>query len=964
MVNFNKEQLEVINHKEGNCVVMAGAGSGKSTCLVNRIDKLIKDFVNPQDITAITFTKNSANDLKSKLEKLGILDVNVGTFHSICSKILVRNGYNFKNSLKEYEIENLFKKVNDGEKTNHKDILSFISYQKSHMRGYNDEFVYKESEYFEEELRTFYREYELFKQSKGCLDFDDLLIEAYKLLVDNPNLYKCEYLLVDEAQDNNLVQNNLLNLLCPSGNIMLIGDFRQCLIPTTKIQTVDGEKEIQYITTNDELIVGAGRGETAIIKPEEVMKKHYSGKLIKLTTENGKVLECTPNHGIFANRLIKKLYVVYMMYREGYGFRIGQSSNWKQTKNTYGYVNGHERRMIHEGAEKTWVLKACETLEEANFYENHFAFKYGIPLYPFNHSGRGLSLTQEKIKELFNSFDNISNGMKLLEDLCMSFDNPHCIPKGCSNAVNVKISLNMFGSREKSKGSYQSNGYMGYTHETNFSTIDEDFVEKAKNIFAGSINYKRNGSGYKYYSGRRQNKDHDLLIEEAYKLVDLHEKNHLSIKATLTDTLDKMDLYPACNIREGMDIALYDGDKIVNELVVKVEIYDYDGFVYDINIPYYRNYIANNIVTHNCIYAFRGSRPESFMKFNKLLGDDCRIINLYTNYRSKNNIVENANGFIRQYYGDYEHYMDSKANDKGQGNVNIVNTSSEDEEAVRIADEIKELLDNGCEPKEISVLYRLNKQSHLIENELKLRGVEYDIHNSSNFFNRKEIDIIMCMLRLIHNPSEDMAFETLLRYRVVQYLSNATIEDMIRTAHRLNIPLLEASGLVDIKSKFVKQKVQSLSMSIDKLIRQEKAGVDLYTIVNHIIRIIDMDTYIKNNYGTLEEIDERLKSIENFKKFIRNNTLESFLQYVYDKNANQKKKSGNKVQLMTLHGSKGLEFENVFIVGINDGKFPNAKAEILDESRLMYVGITRAKSNLWLSSSGESTFIKQYRMGI
>ena len=114
MVKFNKEQLEVINHKEGNCVVMAGAGSGKSTCLVNRIAKLIESGVNPELITAITFTKNSANDLKSKLEKLHISDVNVGTFHSICSKILIANGYSFRNSLKEYEIENLFKKVNNG----------------------------------------------------------------------------------------------------------------------------------------------------------------------------------------------------------------------------------------------------------------------------------------------------------------------------------------------------------------------------------------------------------------------------------------------------------------------------------------------------------------------------------------------------------------------------------------------------------------------------------------------------------------------------------------------------------------------------------------------------------------------------------------------------------------------------------------------------------------------------------
>ena len=958
MVKFNKEQLEVINHKEGNCVVMAGAGSGKSTCLVNRIAKLIESGVNPQLITAITFTKNSANDLKSKLEKLHISDVNVGTFHSICSKILIANGYSFRNSLKEYEIENLFKKVNNGEKTKHKDILSFISYQKAHMRGYNDEFVYKESEYFEEELRVFYKEYEDFKRSKGCLDFDDLLIEAYKLLLVNPDLYKCEYLLIDEAQDNNFVQNNLLNLLCTTNNIMLVGDFRQCLIPTSKIQTVNGEKEIQNITTDDELIVGAGRGEIATIKPEEVMRKHYNGKLIKITTESGKVIECTPNHGVFANRLIKKPYVVYLMHRPGYGFRIGQSSNYRNGKKDL--INGHEHRLTCENGDKVWVIKTCETVEEINFYENHFAFKYGIPLYMFKE--RGGALSQEKIKELFNSIDTIPRGMKLLEDMNMSFENPHYTPKGNSNHVNVKISMNMFGSHQKSTG-YINKDYVGYTHELCFSTVDESFGDKARTVFP-YIKKRKNGKALPYIDGRRQTQNHDELMEQAYALLDLDENNVLTIKATLTDALDKMDLYPACNIREGMEVALYNGEKIVNELVIKVETYDYDGFVYDINVPYYRNYIANNIVTHNCIYAFRGSKPESFMRFNRLLGDNCRLINLDTNYRSKKNIVDNANEFMKLYYGDYEFYSDSISNNKTQGEVQIVSTSSEDEEAVRIAEEIKTLLDNGCEPKEISVLYRLNKQSHLIENELKLRGIEYDIHNSSNFFNRKEIDIIMCMLRLIHNPSEDMAFETLLRYRVIPYLPNSVIEDIIRTASRLNISMLEASEIVEIKNKYVARELSDISRAIDKLMRQEKSGVELSTIVNHVINIIDLKTYIENNYSTDEEIEERLASIESFKKFIRNNTLESFLSYVYDKSTTQKKKTGNKVQLMTLHGSKGLEFENVFMIGINDGKFPNAKAEILDESRLMYVGVTRAKTNLWLSSSADSTFIREYKMAI
>ena len=588
MVKFNKEQLEVINHKEGNCIVIAGAGSGKSTCLVNRIAKLIKSGVEGEDITAITFTRNSANDLKSKLEKLGVEGVNVGTFHSICSKILFKNGYNIRNTLKEYEVEGLFKRLNNGRKVNHKDILSFISYQKSHMVSYEDEFVCKDSEYSEDDLRYFYKEYELFKKSKKCMDFDDLLLEAHKLLSQNSKSYKCEYLLVDEAQDNNVVQNKLMKLICDKDNIMMVGDYRQN------------------------------------------------------------------------------------------------------------------------------------------------------------------------------------------------------------------------------------------------------------------------------------------------------------------------------------------------------------------------------------IYEWNGAKIKEFMNFNKTLGEECKVINLDINYRSKKNIVDNANNFIKQYYGGYEYYSDSKSSSSEFGDISILDSNSEDEEAIKIANEIENLLNNGVAPNEIGVLYRLNKQSHLIENELKLKGIEYDIHNANNFFNRKEIDIIMCMLRLIQNPSEDIAFETLLRHRVVPYLSNSIIEQMIKMSSRLNISMLEASEIVEYSNKNVAREVNDLSRAIDKLMRQEKSGIDLSTIVNHVINIVDLKEYIKRNYTTKEDIDERLTSIENFKKFIRNNTLSSFLHYVYDKSYTQKKKKGNRVQLMTLHGSKGLEFENVFMIGINDGKFPSAKANINDEARLMYVGITRAKDNLWLSASANSCFIREY----
>lgn len=109
-MRFNNEQTQAINHKEGACAVVAGAGSGKSTVLVNRIKKLVDDGVCENEIVAITFTDNSSKDLKTKLEKLNLNDVIVGTFHSICRRILIKEGINTSKMLKSFEIENEFRK--------------------------------------------------------------------------------------------------------------------------------------------------------------------------------------------------------------------------------------------------------------------------------------------------------------------------------------------------------------------------------------------------------------------------------------------------------------------------------------------------------------------------------------------------------------------------------------------------------------------------------------------------------------------------------------------------------------------------------------------------------------------------------------------------------------------------------------------------------------------------------------
>lgn len=228
ILNFNEQQQEAINFYKGACGVVAGAGSGKTSVLINRIKNLIEVHNVPEkDILAVTFTQNTASEMKKKLSRFGIENANVGTFHAICRKILMSEGIIVDKTLPDWEIEKSFKTILP--KIDREDIMSFISYQKSFRRGYKDEFVEKGSYYDEHELRQFYRIYEDLKKSKEAYDFDDQLLLCLDILEKNKGKHSFEFVLVDEHQDSNYVQNLLLKELCQSGNFYAVYDVKQSI---------------------------------------------------------------------------------------------------------------------------------------------------------------------------------------------------------------------------------------------------------------------------------------------------------------------------------------------------------------------------------------------------------------------------------------------------------------------------------------------------------------------------------------------------------------------------------------------------------------------------------------------------------------------------------------------------------------------------------------------------------------
>lgn len=598
-MEFNKQQQQAIEFKDGSVAIIAGAGSGKTTVLVNRVQNLVNIHKIPQkDILCITFTKNTRRNLQKKLKGMFLGDVPVHTFHSLCGKLLVQEGIikrepkedeEGNTGLNKYTLITKFKVLyKDIKSKDYDDIMSFISYQKNYMKNYTDEFMEKESNFSDNELRKFYKIYEDYKASIDFYDFDDLLLECNKLMDIHPEI-TFNYVCVDEHQDSNLVQNILLHKWCKSGNMFAVFDYRQAL------------------------------------------------------------------------------------------------------------------------------------------------------------------------------------------------------------------------------------------------------------------------------------------------------------------------------------------------------------------------------------YGFRGGNPEYCMNFTKEW-DDATVINLDINYRSSANIVNNANNFIKRYYGDYEYYEDSVANSIEKGKIKLLTNSTRIDEAYKVSSEVKRLITMGEDINQIAILYRLNAHSDYIESQFKSEEIPYDIKGDSSFFKRKEIKAIMSIMRLVQNPHDDEAFEDLFRIRLepLKFFSKFDKELIDRYKLKNDLSYYETLDSISFDEGWKNRNAKTFISNIfDLKIKNEKSH-SISSLIDLARQGFKIKDYLSEKYGE-EEFKDRMQSIETLKQFIRGDDLSKFIAFTEETTENKTKKEKNGVKMMTIHSSKGLEFKHVFVVGIEQGKFPHAKANLIDEAMLFYVAITRAKENLYISQIYEgNTFVDEY----
>ena len=358
------------------------------------------------------------------------------------------------------------------------------------------------------------------------------------------------------------------------------------------------------------------------------------------------------------------------------------------------------------------------------------------------------------------------------------------------------------------------------------------------------------------------------------------------------------------------------------------------------------------------IYAFRGARVGNMLDFER----DFRVQNLIKleqNYRSHGNILDAANALIKN---NGQRLGKNLWTDQGHGEpVRVFEAGTDLDEGRWLVAEIKDLIAGGSRRGEIAVLYRSNAQSRVIEQMLFTDGIPYKVYGGLRFFERAEVKHAIAYLRLLANPDDDTSFSRVVNFpargigaRSIEQLGDAAkTRPMDNPANPAGISLTRAVPLLQGKAG---TSLGAFNMLIDTM-REAVKELPLPEIIDHVLEHSGLRAHYKadrEGRERLENLDELVNSAANFTQEDED-SLTAFLTHAaLESGDNQAQDGQDAVQLMTVHSAKGLEFNQVFITGLEDGLFPHENAitekdGIDEERRLMYVAITRARKQLYIS---------------
>ncbi len=494
--------------------------------------------------------------------------------------------------------------------------------------------------------------------------------------------------------------------------------------------------------------------------------------------------------------------------------------------------------------------------------------------------------------------------------------------------------------------------------DKNFTILDSDDSLKVIKIIIDDMNLNKTISPKHVKEVISSYKNKLVLPEEAEKntytfeekqIVDIYEKYNKKLYNSNSVDFDDLLLIPYL-ILDKYNAVLEDFQEKYKYILIDEyqDTNDAQYFLVKMLSAKYKNlFVVGD--SDQSIYSFRGANYKNILNFTKDF-PNAKVIKLEQNYRSTNNILSIANNVIKNNIERSHKDLWSSLGDGEKVKFNQLNT--EEDEVNYVISEIKKI-SNQYDYDDIAIIYRTNAQSRLFEQLFINNVIPFKLVGSFGFFNKKEIKDLIAYLKLIDNPKDDISFLRIVNYPT-RGIGNKTIENLQRKANLSNLSLYESIEEDDKKLILFKNLIEEIKDNYENI--SLKSLVERICEKTNLLETIKKDNDLESSIRE-ENIKEFITYVDNYEKE-NNSSLREFLEnlILFSDRENNNENEEKKVNLMTVHAVKGLEFKVVFVVGLEESLFPYQLSlenvqDIEEERRLYYVAVTRAKEKLYLLSA-------------
>lgn len=972
---LNEEQEKAKNQISWPLLILAWAWSWKTSTLTARIEHMIKSWISPSSILAVTFTNKAAREMKHRVSKLLWVEYQVSpyknrwlpmvwTFHSIWVYILKekietigmsRDFVIYDESDKLSVIKSIIKDELglDEKKYPPRSIASFISNAKNALISAQKYEKYADS-HIKEIVNKVYLSYDKKLSENNSLDFDDILVKTLDILQIPENLEyyqeKWKYLMVDEYQDTNAPQYEIVKLLASKyRNLAVVWDDWQCLDENTLVKMQNWTKKIKEIISWDKILSFDWSKEQKYYEVKNIYSKNVEENIYTIKTNLWYEIKATSKHIFFTNPEDNNQnyeYAVYLMYNEKLWYRI-----WFTR---YKWLSLWIRKRLNwERADYAFILETTNDIKYAKYLEQLLSFKYSIPQNVFFAKWKLQELTQEHINNIYKNIDTKTNVEKIFLDYNINKNYPHIIASSTNRFDSLRVNINFLAMvwNEKGRRFWMYRVTLHTSNNQVIKVLQENFPDLCRKSKLW-IRIDKELANYEKIWNLTQ--DIYIILEKFWFNVFISERFSF-LKQSYIFT-------PASNIKPWFWVTVFDEKtgEYKNDFVVGVDVSFKKVKVYDLDINRTHNFVANNIVLHNSIYSWRWADMRNIINFKKDY-QEATVIKLEQNYRSTKHIINAANEVIKKNKSSLDKTLFTQ--NEIWEKIVYIDAPTDRIESSTI---VKIIKDKGESYSQNLLLYRTNSQSRALEEALMIAWIPYKVIWWLKFYDRMEIRDMLAYLRVIHNPNDVVWMKRIINVpsRKIWTTTLWKLDEYRNAFWATYLQIFQNIEEIDEINSWAKRAVFSFyEIFIDLMEKSKKMEVS--NLIDYIIEKIWYENYLKED-ATKEEFEARIDNLKELKNVASNynwmdprDSLSLFLEEVSLLTDMDNKDDGsNFVTLMTIHTSKWLEYERVFITWLEEWLFPSSRSmmdtnELEEERRLMYVAMTRAKKELYISRAGE-----------